>query len=138
MTKWAQSLIRISNYEVETLQKRLADITTRRATVEMRVAVLDAEREVETENARTCPSSAQLLDAYLGGWKLRRTLAQSDLRDVETEETGARDALMAAFEELKKFEHVAEATRLSQLAAAQRRDSAAMDEQAIRRAARAS
>ena len=44
MTKWAQSLIRISNYEVETLQKRLAEISTRRATAEMRLAVLDAER----------------------------------------------------------------------------------------------
>ena len=31
MTAWAQSLIRISNYEVETLQKRLADINERRA-----------------------------------------------------------------------------------------------------------
>ena len=137
MTKWAQSLIRISNYEVETLQKRLADIATRRATAEMRIAVLDAERELETENARACPSSGRLLEAYLGGWKTRRDTAQSDLHAAESEETGARDALMAAFEELKKFEHVAEATRLSQLAAAQRRESAAMDEQAIRRAARA-
>ena len=31
MTAWAQSLIRISNYEVETLQKRLAEISARRA-----------------------------------------------------------------------------------------------------------
>ena len=31
MTQWAQSLIRISNYEVETLQKRLAEIAARRA-----------------------------------------------------------------------------------------------------------
>ena len=137
MTAWAHSLIRISNYEVETLQKRLADITTRRATAEMRIAVLDAERELETENARACPSSGRLLEAYLGGWKLRRDTAQSDLREVESEELGARDALMSAFEELKKFEHVAEATRLSQLAALARRESAAMDEQAIRRAARA-
>ena len=42
MTQWAQSLIRISTYEVETLQKRLAEIGTRRATAEMRIAVLDA------------------------------------------------------------------------------------------------
>lgn len=137
MTKWAQSLIRISNYEVETLQKRLAEISTRRATAEMRLAVLDAEREMETENARACASSASLLEAYLGGWKIRKSVAQSDLHTVEQEELGARDALMGAFEELKKFEHVAEATRLNQLVAAQRRDSAVMDEQAIRRAARA-
>ena len=137
MTKWAQSLIRISNYEVETLQKRLAEISTRRATAEMRLAVLDAEREMETEHARACASSASLLEAYLGGWKIRKSVAQSDLHTVEQEELGARDALMGAFEELKKFEHVAEATRLNQLVAAQRRDSAVMDEQAIRRAARA-
>ena len=137
MTKWAQSLIRISNYEVETLQKRLAEISTRRATAEMRLAVLDAEREMETENARACASAASLLEAYLGGWKIRKGVAQSDLHTVEQEELGARDALMGAFEELKKFEHVAEATRLNQLVAAQRRDSAVMDEQAIRRAARA-
>lgn len=137
MTKWAQSLIRISTYEVETLQKRLAEIATRRATTEMRIAVLDAERELETENARACPSSAQLLDAYLGGWKLRREMATAELRTVESEELGARDALMAAFEELKKFEHVAEATRLQRLVAAQRRETALMDEQAIGRAARA-
>ena len=137
MTKWAQSLIRISNYEVETLQKRLAEISTRRATAEMRLAVLDAEREMETENARACASSASLLEAYLGGWKIRKSVAQSDLHTVEQEELGARDALMGAFEELKKFEHVAETTRLNQLVAAQRRESAVMDEQAIRRAARA-
>lgn len=137
MTKWAQSLIRISSYEVETLQKRLAEISTRRATSEMRLAVLDAEREMETENARACASSAPLLEAYLGGWKIRKSVAQSDLHTVEQEELGARDALMGAFEELKKFEHVAEATRLNQLVAAQRRESAVMDEQAIRRAARA-
>ena len=50
MTAWAQSLIRISNYEVETLQKRLAEITSRKASAEMRLAVLDAEVEIERED----------------------------------------------------------------------------------------
>ena len=93
MTAWAQSLIRISNYEVETLQKRLAEITARRATAEMRVAVLEAEEE------------------------------------------GARDALTGAFEELKKFEHVAETTRLNRLIAAGKRETAAFDELGLRRRA---
>ena len=135
MTKWAQSLIRISNYEVETLQKRLAEISTRRATAEMRLAVLDAEREMETENARACASSASLLEAYLGGWKIRKGVAQSDLHAVEQEELGARDALMGAFEELKKFEHVAETTRLNRLIAAGKRETAAFDELGLRRRA---
>ena len=57
MTAWAQSLIRISSYEVETLQKRLAEITARRASAEMRIAVLEAEAEIEQERARLCLSS---------------------------------------------------------------------------------
>ena len=137
MTQWAQSLIRISGYEVETLQKRLAEIATRRATAEMRLAVLDAERELETDHARADASQRGLLEAYLDGWKIRKDSAATELRAMEMEEEGARDALMAAFEELKKFEHVAEVTRLNGLAALARRESAAMDEQAILRAARA-
>ncbi len=65
MTAWAQSLIRISNYEVETLQKRLAEITARRASAEMRLAVLDAEVEVERERARADGEAAMMLRAPL-------------------------------------------------------------------------
>ena len=35
MTAWAQSLIRISNYEVETLQKRLAEISAQLAALDL-------------------------------------------------------------------------------------------------------
>ena len=135
MTQWAQSLIRISNYEVETLQKRLAEIASRRASAEMRIAVLDAEREMETVGAQAAdPAARGLLDAYLEGWDIRRGDATLDLRAAEAEERGARDALMAAFEELKKFEHVAEMTRLGELAAQARREAAQTDDLAIRRA----
>lgn len=135
MTTWAQSLIRISNYEVETLQKRLAEITARRTSTEMRLAVLDAEAEVERERSRHDSDAGLLLSAYLDGWKARKAAAQSDLAELDSEEAGARDALTAAFEELKKFEHVAEATRLNQLAAAARRETAAFDELGLRRRA---
>lgn len=135
MTAWAQSLIRISNYEVETLQKRLAEITARRASAEMRVAVLEAEAEVEQERARQDADAAMLLQAYLNGWKLRRAAAASDVAELDAEEEGARDALTGAFEELKKFEHVAETTRLNALIAANKRETAAFDEMGLRRRA---
>lgn len=135
MTAWAQSLIRISNYEVETLQKRLAEITARRASAEMRVAVLEAEAEVEQERARQDADAAMLLQAYLNGWKLRRAAAASDVAELDAEEEGARDALTSAFEELKKFEHVAETTRLNALIAANKRETAAFDEMGLRRRA---
>lgn len=135
MTAWAQSLIRISNYEVETLQKRLAEITARRVSAEMRLAVLDAEVEVERERARSDGEARMLLDAYVLGWKARRGAAEADVAEIDAEEAGARDALTGAFEELKKFEHVAETTRLNALIAAGRRETARYDELGLRRRA---
>ncbi|WP_313106182.1 flagellar export protein FliJ [Brevundimonas sp.] len=135
MTAWAQSLIRISNYEVETLQKRLAEVAARKAEAEMRVAVLDAEVEIERQNARLDPSSGMMLQAYLKGWALKRADAEGVVAAVSAEEEGARDALTSAFEELKKFEHVAETTRLNKLLAAAKRETAAFDEMGLRRRA---
>jgi flagellar export protein FliJ len=135
MTAWAQSLIRISSYEVETLQKRLAEITARRASAEMRVAVLDAEVEIERERARSDAEARLLLDAYVSGWKVRRGAAEADVAQIDAEEAGARDALTGAFEELKKFEHVAETTRLNALVAAAKRETARFDELGLRRRA---
>ena len=135
MTSWAHSLIRISNYEVETLQKRLAEITARRASTEMRLAVLDAEAEVERERSRHDAQAGMLLSAYLAGWKARKAAAETDLAELDAEEAGARDALTSAFEELKKFEQVAEATRLNRLVAAARRETAAFDELGLRKRA---
>ncbi|QDH72648.1 flagellar export protein FliJ [Brevundimonas sp. M20] len=135
MTAWAQSLIRISNYEVETLQKRLAEITARRASAEMRLAVLAAEAEVEQERARQDVEAGMMLQAYLNGWKLRKAAAETDVAEIDAEEIGARDALTGAFEELKKFEHVAETTRLNAMIAAGKRETAAFDEMGLRRRA---
>lgn len=135
MTAWAHSLIRISNYEVETLQKRLAEITARRASAEMRIAVLDAEVEIEREQSRGDADAAMLLQAYLNGWKMRRGAALTEVQTLDLEEEGARDALTGAFEELKKFEHVAETTRLNAVLAACKRETAAFDELGLRRRA---
>lgn len=135
MTAWAQSLIRISNYEVETLQKRLAEISERKASAEMRLAILDAEVEAERERARADVHAGMMLQAYLGGWKNRKAAAEADLVALEAEEEGARDALTGAFGELKKFEHVAELSRLNAIAAAAKRETAAFDEMGLRRRA---
>ena len=133
MTAWAHSLIRISNYEVETLQKRLAEVAAKKASAEMRLAVLDAEIEVERERARADAEAGLLLQAYTAGWKARKGVAEADLATLDAEETGARDALTDAYSELKKFEHVAETTRLNALVAAGKRETAAFDEMGLRR-----
>ena len=135
MTAWAQSLIRISNYEVETLQKRLAEIAERRNGAEMKLAVLNAEAEGERARARADTEAGMMLQAYLSGWKTRKAAAEGALETLEAEEAGARDALTGAFEELKKFEHVAETTRLNRLVELAKRETAAFDEMGLRRRA---
>ena len=74
-----------------------------------------------------------LLGAYVNGWKARKGVAEADLVTLDAEEEGARDALTGAFEELKKFEHVAETTRLNAIIAAGKRETAAFDEMGLRR-----
>jgi flagellar FliJ protein len=135
MTKWAHSLIRISTYEVETLQKRLAEITARKVSAEMRVATLDAEYQVESERARGDAEALAMMPAYVAGWRARRGAAQAQADAVAQEERGARETLAHAFEAQKKFEHVAEMSRLQALAAAGKREAAMLDELAIQRSA---
>ena len=135
MTKWAKSLIRLSSYEVETLQKRLSEIVSRRNSVELRLTALEAEAAVEVQRAQLEPAFAGHLGAYLSGVKHRKSALQADIDVISTEERGAREALAKAFEERKKFEQVAELTRLQDLAKETKLENAALDELALRQAA---
>jgi flagellar FliJ protein len=135
MTKWADSLIRISNHEVETLQKRLADVVERRQTAEMRVATLDAESEAEAIRAQGDVEAGWYMIGFRQGSKLRRDQALLEIDQILIEEAGARDALSMAFENLKKYEHVAEAAKVAKAKLAGKLETAALDELGLRRAA---
>ena len=69
------------------------------------------------------------------GLRARKALAQEAIDRIALEEQGARDALTLAFEEQKKYEQVAETIRLAQRKEAARRETAALDELGLRRAA---
>ena len=131
---WAGSLTRIANYEVETLQKRLGEITERRLDAELRMTLLNAEAEAEADNARTDREAAMMHPAYLQGWKQRRDKLQGQIAALQVEESGARDALSRAFEELKKYEHVVEMAKVAAIKTANRRETAALDELGLRMA----
>ena len=133
---WKASLIRISTYEVELLQKRLAEIVARRWQVEMRIAALDAEVEAEAALDPALAEACIYLIGFQEGVRIRRAALEAELSSVEAEEAGARDALSEAFEGLKKFEHVAETERVAAVKEAGRRESAELDEVGLRRAAR--
>lgn len=132
---WADSLIKLSTYEVEILQKRLAAIQERRSEAEERLLALHAEGDAEAERARQDAENGWYQLGFLEGLRLRKAKVRAEIEAIKAEEVGARDALSQAFEEQKKYEHVAENIRLAKLKALDRLESAQMDEMGLRKAA---
>lgn len=132
---WAKSLIKLSTYEVEVLQKRLSEIADRRIQAEMKLVLLEAEGEAEAARVRNDVEAGWYQVGYAEGLRLRKAAAQLQIDRVLAEESGARDALAQAFEEQKKYEQVAETIRMKQVKEVSRQETAAMDEMGLRRAA---
>jgi flagellar protein FliJ len=132
---WEKSLVRIAGFEVEGLRKRLAAILEKKAMAELRLAMLHAE--AEAENARSAEDAAAgwYRLGFLEGWRMRRNAAIADIAEYEKEEAGARDALTRAFEDLKKYEQVADTARQVVVRDAAKRERAVFDELGLRRAA---
>ena len=133
---WQHSLVRISNYEVETLQKRLAEIVERRAHSEIRLAVMEAQAEVDIRQIDNDADAAWYRTGFLQAIRVRRAAMEADITAIAAEEAGARDALVVAFESLKKFEQVAEMARVADVKESARRETLALDELGIRMAGR--
>ena len=133
--KWADQLIKLSNFEVELLHKRLSEIVERRVLAEMRLAVLVAEGEAELQRAREDAQAGWYHAGFAQGLKVRKAAAQAVIDEAAAEEEGARDALSQAFETLKKYEQVAENARFAAAKEEGRRETAALDEIGLRRAA---
>lgn len=132
---WTASLIRLSGYEVETLQKRLREIAERRQRVADALAELMREEEDELAHGKADAEAGWYMVGFRQGCAERRKTLEGEARGLEMEASGARDALTEAFEAQKKYEQVADRLRLSERAAAGRRESAALDELALRRSA---
>ena len=131
---WAESLIRLSTFEVETLQKRVREIEDRRADTRLRLVTLDREGEAESVRAAADAEAGWYLIGFREGQSVRRSKVLSDLLALDHEAQGARDALAQAFEAQKKYEHVAEAAKAQARRETARREGAALDELALRRA----
>ena len=132
---WAKSLIRLSTYEAEVLQKRLAEVVDRRMAIEMRLAMLEAEGEAERLFAPGETEAVMYSASFREGLKLRKAKVQSEIDVILIEERGARDALAEAFEAQKKYEHIAETIAVGERKEQGRREAAQLDELGLRRAA---
>ncbi|WP_293905890.1 flagellar export protein FliJ [Phenylobacterium sp.] len=133
---WAQSLIKLSSYEAEVLQKRLAEIVDRLVAAELKLAMLEAEGVAEAQFSAQEAAAGLYRAGFLDGLRLRKAKAQSEIDVILIEEQGARDALAEAFEAQKKYEHIAENLALTARKETGRRETMALDELGLRRAAR--
>jgi len=131
---WMQSLIRMAELEVETLQKRLKEIADRRDAVLRIMEQMQQEAIAEATTARNSAEAGWYMAGFREGMKQRRAKLASDLRGIAQEEQGARDALALAFEEQKKYEKLAENARLAAAKTLAQRETAELDELALRRA----
>ena len=132
---WAQSLIKLSSYEAEVLQKRLSEIVDRRVAAELKLAMLQAEGEAEAMFSAEEAQAGIYRAGFLEGLRLRKANAQSAIDVILVEEEGARDALGEAFEAQKKYEQIAENIKVEQRKELGRRESAQLDEMGLRRRA---
>jgi flagellar FliJ protein len=133
--RWADQLIKLSSFELDLLQARLAEVVERRTRAELRLAVLVAGGEAEIAIARTDPEAARSLGAYTEGLKQRKAAVQREIDLATAEEAGAREALAEGFETLKKYERVAESAKAVEARETARRETAVLDEIGLRRAA---
>ncbi len=131
---WIQSLIRMAELEVETLQKRLKEIGDRRDAVLRTLELMQQEANAEAAQARQSAEAGWYMAGFRESMKQRRAKLAGDLRGIAQEEQGARDALAFAFEEQKKYEKLAENARLAAAKTAAKLETAELDELALRRA----
>jgi flagellar FliJ protein len=131
---WIQSLVRIAELEVETLQKRLKEIADRRDAILESLEALQQEANAEAAQARKSAEAGWYMAGFREGVKQRRAKLAGDLRSIAKEEQGARDALAQAFEEQKKYEKLSENARLAAAKTLAKRETAELDELALRRA----
>ena len=136
MSGWRTSLVKLAGFEVEQLRKRLMEILDRRADVELRLTLLQAESEGESRRLAADAEAGWYRLAYLEGWRARRDGLKAEIVSIASEEAGARDALGRAFEELKKYEQIEEDARLQAVREAAKIENAALDDLGLRRAVR--
>ena len=132
---WRASLVKLADFEVEQLRKRLLEILGRRADIELKLTLLQAESEGESRRLAADAEAGWYRLAYLEGWRGRRDGLKADLVALDSEEAGARDALARAFEELKKYEQIQEDARLQDVRARAKLETAELDEMGLRRRA---
>ncbi|GAB4523576.1 MAG: hypothetical protein Tsb0010_07680 [Parvularculaceae bacterium] len=133
--KKLDSLIRIHRHHVEQRQQALSEIAARKKAALAHLAALEAEIEREAANAGGIEGGAAFYAAYAQAARLRRETIARTVAGYDLEASAARALLQEAFEALKKYELVDEATKAKLKREEARKEQQALDEAASVRVA---
>lgn len=104
MNRSHESLIKLARFQVEELQRQMADVDRARDRLHAQVDKLDADVVREKKLADSNPEAAGTFGAYASAMKSRKENLQVSLADIDRQAETIRDELQAAFEQLKKYE----------------------------------
>lgn len=133
MNRSHESLIKLARFQVEELQRQMADVDAARDRLRTQAEKLDSDVAREKKLAETNPESATTYGAYAAAMKARKQNLLVSLADIDRQAETIRGELQDAFEQLKKYE-LLEQRRLTAIRAKeQAHEQAELDEIAQRK-----
>jgi len=125
------SLIRVQRFQVQEIQRRVADLEQMLDDFRREQADLDARVRAEQQKAGISDQGHYAYPAYAKYAAMRRDNLTHSIDELSREADAERARLAAAFEDLKKVELVDEAARARARADSRRRAQAELDEVAL-------
>ncbi len=133
MNRSHESLIKLARFQVEELQRQMADVDRARERLRAQIGRLDNDVERERKLAASDPEAGATFGAYAAAMKTRKENIQVSLADIDRQADTLRGELQDAFEQLKKYE-LLEERRLAAMEARERAaEQAELDEIAQRK-----
>lgn len=133
MNRSHESLIKLARFQVEELQRQMADVDAARNRLRTQAEKLDSDVAREKKLAETNADSASTYGAYAAAMKARKQNILGSLTDIDRQAETIRDELQNAFEQLKKYELLEERRLAAVRAKEQSAEQAELDEIAQRK-----
>ena len=125
------SLIRLHRWQVDERRRQLAELEALALKLRQELARLAEEHTNEQAAAGTSFLARHVYPGYLRRAMERQKTLEQSLAETEAQTLGARDALAAAFQELKRYEVASASRERLRISAAARRERLETDAVAI-------
>ena len=134
--KGVASLLRLAKFEADERQRALAVLIEARAVLDSEERAFEAQAALEVAEAARSPMAMMSYAAFAQRLTIERSVMKRRQAATDAEIAAAREALSAAFIEVKRIEMLADKLARAQAQRAERAEEAARDESVLIRIAR--